>query len=94
MKLTDTSRYWMPGQKRFLHLATVHDSIREFVAMFDTQEKNMYTEELTGGHLSRIEDDSLAQELNDFLVFNKVLLMDRPMIPDKDWYYMKPNENK
>jgi hypothetical protein len=93
MQIADTNRYWLPGQKRFLHLCTIFEGVREFIAMFDTQDKGMYIEEVSGGHLSRIEDDSLAQELNDFLVFNKILLMDHPMIPDKDWYHMKPKEN-
>lgn len=94
MKLTDTNRYYLPGQNIFLHVGTVSYNGRDFIAMIDTQTNQAYIEELTTAGLIFIEDDKLAQELNDFLVYNKVLLINRPMIPDKGWYYRKPNENK
>lgn len=73
MKLVNTNRFPLPGtNERFVHIATVTDSMREFVCMFDSHEKKLYVEEVTGGSLEYIDDDSLAQELADFLFHHKV----------------------
>lgn len=90
MKLTDTNRFYMPGQTRFLHLATVQDNCKEFICMFDLQDKQMYIEEITGGHLETIKDDVLFESVYKFLEEKTIIDMGRPMIPDKEWYYTKP----
>ena len=95
MKLIDTNRYYLKGtNKRWLHLATATEGLREFACLTDKLTGKFYIEEMTSGNPTFIEDDILAQELHNFFVFHKILLMDRPLIPDKDWYNLKPNENK
>lgn len=91
MKVLDSCRYYLPGQeKKWLHLATVHESIREFMAFANCLTSQVYIEEITGGHLSVIEDESLLEEINNFLVMNKLLLMDKPLVPDNVWHSLKP----
>ncbi len=90
MKLLDTNRYYLPGQNVYLHLATITENLREWVCFADTRTNQVFIEELTFGQLDRIEDDSLAQALSDFLTYKGVLLMDKPLIPDEAWYNKKP----
>lgn len=88
MKLTDTNRYYLQTPatpKRWLHLATVHDSVREFICFADRLTNQIYIEEITGGHLEMIEDDKLAEGLHEFLVYHRVLNMNRPLISDDEW---------
>ena len=89
MKLLNTNRFILKGQTRFLHLASIEDGPREFMCFADKETQKVYIEEVSGGTLCFITDDGLAQELNDFLVFKGVLLMDRPLLTDKDWYCRK-----
>jgi len=49
-------------------MATIHYSVREFICFADLDTPGLiYVEEVTGGSLSRIEDDKLAEELEAFL---------------------------
>jgi hypothetical protein len=48
----------------------------------------IYIEEITGGHLEFISDDSLAESLMKFLEQHNVLDMSKPMLPDNKW--LKP----
>jgi len=58
----------LPGTRgRFTHLATIQYGIREFMYFKDKLEHRVYIEEITGGHLERIEDDSLWNSLKEFL---------------------------
>jgi len=84
-KLLDTNRYWLPGlEKRALHIASLSDGLHEYMC-FSVSGK-IYIEEITGGHLEFIDDDSLAAALSDFLTHNKVLDSSRPLLPDDYWY--------
>ena len=88
MRLISTNRYYLPGTaNRFLHLATIQYGLREFMCFNDIQTQKTYIEEITGGHLSFIEDDSLAEALTNFLTEQKVLDINKPTIPDKQWLY-------
>lgn len=88
MKLIDTNRTYLPVQgasKRWLHLATVHDGVREFMCFADRVSNQIYIEEITGGHLSRIEDDSLAEALADYLRDKGILDVNKPTLADSEW---------
>jgi hypothetical protein len=86
MKLLNTNRFVLKGQTRFIHLASIEHGAREFMCFADNQTSKIYIEEVTGGGGPFfVEDDSLAQELNDFLVFNRVLDMSKPLLPDEGW---------
>lgn len=86
-KLTDTNRFDLKGTNgRFIHLATVHGGIREFMCFADRYEAKIYIEEIIGGQLVFITDDSLAQGLSNFLTHEGVLNLSQPIIPDKEWY--------
>ena len=61
--------------KRFIHLATVHSNLREFMCFIDLEEERMYVEEMTGGSLSFIDDENLASDLQDFLTEKGVLVI-------------------
>jgi hypothetical protein len=88
MKLISTNRYYLPNtNNRFLHLASIHYGVREFICFKDTFEEKMYIEEITGGHLQFIDDDALAEGLSDFLRDNGVLNIDKPTLPDKHWLW-------
>ena len=83
MKLVNTDRFYLPNTKnRFLHLATIQESVREFMCFCDVSSYQVYIEEITGGHLSFIEDDSLAEALANFLREQKVLDINPPL-PNK-----------
>lgn len=96
MKLTDTNRYFLntPIQpRRFLHLATIQDGLRDYICLFDTLEKKTYIEDFTGGFGPNfIEDDLLAEELVAFLKEHKVLDVSKPILSDREWLWKKPNE--
>ncbi len=84
MKLLNTNRFSLPGtHNRFVHIATVQDGLSEFMCFFDGLEKKMYIERITASSLEFIEDDKLAQDLNDFLMDNHVIdLRYGEMVPD------------
>jgi len=86
MRLIDTSRFFLKGtQNRFIHLATVHHGVREFMCFADKCTNKTYIEEITGGSLVFIEDDSLAQGIADFLTRKGVLEISKPTLPDDQW---------
>ena len=69
MQILDSDQYALPGtNKRFVHLATVGRNTREFIYFIDRITNERYIEEITGGHLEFIEKESLAKEIEDFLV--------------------------
>lgn len=86
-KLTDTNRFALKGTNgRFVHLATIHRGVREFMCFADKTTAQIYIEEISGGQLVFIADDSLAQGLSDFLNEAGVLNLTKPIIPDSQWY--------
>ena len=96
MKLINTNRFFLPGSnKRGLHIATIQRNLREYMcfALFDSPlitgtpspPFQIYIEEVTGGHLERIEDDSLAESIHSFLTEKHILDASKPLLPDSFW---------
>lgn len=88
MKLINTERFYLEtpqDPKTWLHLASIHHNIREFMCFANTRSGQVYIEEITGGHLELIEDDVLFQELHGFLCMHGVLDMTRPLFSDFKW---------
>lgn len=87
MKLIDSNRYYLPNtKKQYIHLATVQNQLREYICFAHVPTQKVYIEEVTGGQLEFIRDDGLAQGLHDFLTEQRVLDINRPLLPDKEWY--------
>jgi hypothetical protein len=97
MKITDSNRYILPGQTRFLHLATVQHAAgtatnlvaitRTFLCFADTLGgSKIYIEELNAaGQLEFIEDDRLVADIAQFLQEAGVLDITRPLLDDNTW---------
>ena len=87
MKLINTERFYLKGTaNRWIHLATVHDSVKEYMCFMDLLTNQTYIEEITGGGGPyRIEDDSLAEALTNFLTRKGILNIGRPTLPDNQW---------
>lgn len=92
MKVTDTNRFFLPGQKIFLHLATVQHLGRTYICFADTQQTDKIYIEEYNGHLVFVDDDSLVEEIANYLRELKVLDMGRPLLDDNSWLrgYRKP----
>ena len=90
-KLINSNRFPLPGtNNRFLHLATVQDSIKEYICFVDTRTTQIYIEEITGGAGPFfIEDDSVVQDITNFLTEKGTLDISKPLIPDNIWYSKK-----
>jgi hypothetical protein len=81
-KLKDSNYFVLPGNPHMLHLATIQDGFREFVAMLDLTTQKFYIEEVVleskdfqkdvWANFKFIQDDSLAQELAAFCEEKKV----------------------
>ncbi len=66
-RLASKEMFDLPGTNgRFVHLASIHKSVREYMLFVDTQTDRCYIEEVSGGHLEFIEDDALAVDLAKF----------------------------
>ena len=84
--LANNNRFDLPGTDgRFLHLATIHKSVREFMCFADKHYGKIYIEEITGGNLSFIKDDSLVESITEFLRERGVLDIGKPTLPDEQW---------
>ena len=83
MKLVNTNRFYLPGTHA-LHLATIVDSVREYMCFY--LDGHIYIEEITGGHLSFIEDDALAEAIHHFISSRGVLSSSKPLLQDKVWH--------
>lgn len=59
--LKDLSPVW-----RFEHRATLGHGTREFMVFIDNLKQTAHVEEITGGHLEKVADDSLHEALTDF----------------------------
>lgn len=64
--VSDTNYYFLPGQKRFIHLATLHELGRTFFLFLDSKEQQVYIEEFKDKALLQIQDDNLFFELNEY----------------------------
>ena len=72
--ISDRRWFPLPGTRgRFKHLATVLMGTREFIAFIDNQGNTSYVEEITGGHLEQIKEESLWEELINFLQEQQIL---------------------
>ena len=95
MQLINSNRFYLPGSNNCaLHLATVTRNLKEYVCFFLKTTGQIYIEEITGGHLSEVNDDELFQALYDFLEFNNVLSGKRPLLSDDEWFRNKNEKLK
>jgi len=89
VKLINTNRFYLPcpqDPKGWLHLATIQDSVREYMCFVETCTQKVFIESITGGSLEFIQDDSKVEEINEFLKFHNILDRSLPLLPDKEWY--------
>lgn len=102
-KLVDSTKRWMKTMTpagmmesgKILFLAEIHYSVpnkgyRIFVAFCDVLTMQFYIEELVGSSLRFIEDDNLAEDLNNFLDRHSIKTFkamqpwcEQPMVPHK-----------
>lgn len=69
-QVLNTNRFYLkPPSTRFEHYATVTSAsgFQEFIIFADHLTQQTYIEEITGGHLTTIDDDDLFNDLHDFL---------------------------
>ncbi len=87
-KLINSNRFYLPGtNSRFLHIATVQRSIKEYLCFADTTTSKIYIEEITGGAGPFfIEDEKEAEAIHNFLTEKGILNMTKPLIPDNKWF--------
>ena len=63
-KILNKNRYPLPGTKgRYIHLASIQHSLREFIYFVDRKTNKTYIEEITGGRMEAIDDDNLWNDL-------------------------------
>jgi len=63
---------------RYEHRATVGHNCREFMIYVDHLKQQSHIEEITGGHLEKIEDDVLHESLSNFALDRGLLSMGPP----------------
>lgn len=76
-KQEDLLNFW-----RFEHRATVGWNTREFMVFVDQVALATYIEEISGGHLEKVTDDSLHTALTNF-AFRHGYMEATPPIPKK-----------
>lgn len=93
-KLLNTNRFPLAIEKetnylpyyRFDHRATIGYNLREFMIFIDNgtpyKESCVYIEEITGGHLEQIKDDSLHEAIAKFIDDHNLCLI-LPPIPKR-----------
>lgn len=87
LKLVDTNIFRLPGNPHMAHVATIQDSLREFIVMLDLTTQKVYIEQVVlesvdfskdvYANLKFIADDNLAMELAQFCQDKKLLDMKR-----------------
>lgn len=93
MKFLDRNKYALKGTNgRFFHLASIQHGVREYMCFVDKHTTKIYIEEITGGHLEFIKDESLANELAAFCTAKGVLNTNQPFMPDDIWCKMRPGD--
>ena len=85
MKVINTNHFRLPGNEHMIHLASIQDSLREFILMIDTKTSKAYIEEVVleskdfskdiWANLKFIEDDNLAHDLASFCEDKKLIDM-------------------
>lgn len=86
MKLLNSNIFPLPGtNKSFNHLATLSHGFKEFMYFIDTLTGKTYIEEITGGHLSFVEDENLVEEIEQFLIAHNLHSCCRVPIADSIW---------
>ena len=81
--LTDKKRYLLKNgvaQIPYLHLATVNSGLRDYLCFQCVDQKSdrygeVWIEEMTGGHLTVIEDDNLFKALYAFLAEEGIVVV-------------------
>lgn len=85
-QLLDTNRYPLAVNNevanlcfyQYEHRATVGYNCREFMVYVDHLKGQSYIEEITGGHLEKIEDDVLHDTLSNFALEKGLLALGPP----------------
>jgi len=73
LQLTNTNQFVLKGTKgRWLHLATIIRGMQEYIYIMDRMTSMVYIEEVTGGSLTRIEDNKIHEELCKFVEEKKL----------------------
>jgi hypothetical protein len=67
---------------RFEHIVTLGKGFREFIVYIDHRTEKVHLEEITGGNTKEIEEDSLFNDINDFLLEKDLLKFRPPIIKD------------
>jgi len=81
MKIKNANKFYLDSFKRFLHIATVSFRHRDFFVFVDKRNTTFYIEEIVGGHLERIEDNQLAEDLELFANYHKLLSVNQMLEP-------------
>jgi len=69
VKIVNTNRYYLYGTgTAYLHLATVQDSLREYICFYRIENHKLYIEEITTGQLEIIKNEERWLEIYLFLV--------------------------
>tara|TARA_Y100001973_G_C5091990_1_gene277994 strand:+ start:367 stop:690 length:324 start_codon:yes stop_codon:yes gene_type:complete len=90
-RLINTNRYWLRGAENvYLHIATIRSRLREFIVFLDVRRQKAYCEEITTGNLHAVHDDSLFNELIEFVTEKNLLTIqagapaaEQPFAPNK-----------
>lgn len=90
-KLIDTNRYFLEGTRNnFIHIASIGRGLREFVLLLERSTKKVYLNEITGGNLEYIDDDSLYEDLMNFVEEKKLVTIEADKdIKDQPFYVNK-----
>ena len=68
---------------RWEHRATIGRNAREYMVFVDQLKQVLYIEEITGGHLEEIKDDSLFEALLNFVTEKEFGSMQIPILKPK-----------
>jgi len=86
MKIINSNRFHLPNtDKKYLHLATVTDRMREYICFLEMSTNKMFIEEITTGQLEYVFDESIVEEIATLL--HEAHLTDLRyglLVPDKD----------
>jgi hypothetical protein len=80
MNIKDSNKYYLGvvgAKKRFVHLATVEDGLRIYMAVWDTVTGKLHLNDYTTGQFEEIEDDNLWKELERLLFERKITTIEQ-----------------
>ena len=87
VKLYDSDQYALPNtNNRFIHIATLTKGFKTYLYFIDIETQKRYIEDFTLGQLEFIEDNQLAQELENFI--HERRLDEVLILPDR--FLLKP----